>query len=136
MERLFTAGVDASQILQTAREGCIDFRIDDQARDRLNKAGAPTTFITSLRGVCYGRSGAVRVAVDPQQQQRSAIPMSLTQMEKLFQAGVPVPQILETAREGCIDFRVDGKTEERLNKAGATSPFITSLRDICHRTAR
>src|SRR5262245_1270996 len=110
MEGLFSAGVADVQILQTAREGCIDFRINNDAEQRLNKAGATNTFVTSLRGVCYGLSRSVKVSVEqpPQQQSPTAVaPMTITQMERLFVAGVPDAQILQTAREGCIDFRID-----------------------------
>jgi hypothetical protein len=137
MERLFVAGVGVPQILQTAREGCIDFRIDGEAETRLNKAGATPTFITSLRTVCNGASGSVAAPGERQPQpSATVIPMSLAQMERLFSAGVDDSQILLTAREGCIDFRVDDKARERLNKAGATPTFLTSLRDICHRRSR
>src|SRR5262245_19000313 len=88
MERLFSAGVADAQILQTAREGCVDFRINNEAEQRLNKAGATTTFVTSLRGVCYGLSRSTRVSIEQAQQQpqqqspTAAAAMTLTQMER------------------------------------------------------
>jgi hypothetical protein len=60
-------------------------------------------------------------------------PMTLSQVERLFISGVGVSQILQTAREACIDFRIDGEAEQRLIRAGATTAFLTSLRDVCHR---
>jgi len=59
--------------------------------------------------------------------------MTLAQIERLFAAGVNPAQILATAREACIDFRIDSAAEAQLTRAGATREFITSLRDVCYR---
>jgi hypothetical protein len=60
-------------------------------------------------------------------------PLNLSQIERLFVAGVGVSQILQTAREACIDFRLDTEGEQLLTRAGATTAFIMALRDVCHR---
>ena len=59
--------------------------------------------------------------------------MTLAQVERLFGAGVNPAQILATAREACIDFRIDTTTEGQLTRAGATADFIASLRTVCFR---
>lgn len=61
--------------------------------------------------------------------------MNLTQIERLFAAGVNATQILQTAREACIDFRIDTAAEQRLTRAGANAEFLTSLRQVCFRGA-
>ena len=59
--------------------------------------------------------------------------MNVTQIERLFGAGVGAAQILQTAREACIDFRLDAAIEERLTRAGANTEFLTALRQVCYR---
>src|SRR5262245_10465317 len=61
--------------------------------------------------------------------------MNVQQIERLFGAGVSAAQILQTAREACIDFRLDNATDERLTRAGASAEFLTALRQVCYRGA-
>ncbi len=59
--------------------------------------------------------------------------MSVAQIERLFAAGVGATQILQTAREACIDFRLDAPLEQRLTRAGANAEFLAALRQVCFR---
>jgi hypothetical protein len=59
--------------------------------------------------------------------------MSVAQIERLFAAGVGATQILQTAREACIDFRLDAPIEGRLTRAGANAEFLVALRQVCFR---
>jgi hypothetical protein len=61
--------------------------------------------------------------------------MNVQQIERLFGAGVPAAQILQTAREACIDFRLDNAIDERLTRAGANAEFLAALRQVCYRGA-
>ena len=61
--------------------------------------------------------------------------MNVQQIERLFAAGVGAAQILQTAREACIDFRLDNAIDERLTRAGANAEFLASLRQVCYRGA-
>ena len=82
--------------------------------------------VVLLLGICViGGTGSVSA--------QEARAMTLAQVERLFAAGVNPAQILATAREACIDFRVDATTEAQLTRAGATREFIASLRDVCFR---
>jgi len=83
IERLFAAGVGAAQILQTAREACIDFRIDAAIEDRLQKAGANAEFITALRQVCVrGVTPPVQPQPQPQPQRTTTTPPPATQLPR------------------------------------------------------
>jgi hypothetical protein len=62
-------------------------------------------------------------------------PMSVDQVERLLHARVPANQILETAHESCVDFRIDD-VELRLARAGADASFIERLRTVCQRITK
>jgi hypothetical protein len=57
-------GVPTSQILQSAREYCVAFIVADSAERELRSAGADSTLIEGLRGVCRAPTVALASAAE------------------------------------------------------------------------